>query len=52
MDDEITLKRRECNRCEHEWFPKGHEDPVRCPSCGSPYWNRPKQRHVKKKARE
>lgn len=44
-----------CERCEHEWAGRkkgGVEDagpPVKCPRCGSPYWNRPRVKEVSNK---
>ena len=32
-----------CQRCEHEWLPRKEGEPVTCPKCKSPYWNRPRQ---------
>jgi predicted Zn-ribbon and HTH transcriptional regulator len=30
-----------CKKCGWEWKPQiGNENPVKCPHCGSPYWNR------------
>jgi hypothetical protein len=43
----VTVYR--CDRCEHEWIPRGALDnsdgplPVVCSACKSPYWNRPRQ---------
>ena len=28
-----------CLRCGHEW-PSKQEQPIRCPKCKSPYWNK------------
>lgn len=40
----ITVMGYRCNRCGHEWIPRSfNEEPSVCPSCKSPYWNRPKQ---------
>ncbi len=40
----ITVMGYRCERCEHEWVPRGgaDEDPRVCPKCRSPWWNRPK----------
>jgi len=40
----ITVMGYRCERCGGEWVPKelGRE-PVACPRCKSPYWNRPKR---------
>src|SRR5437867_3466725 len=35
-----------CERCEHEWVPRGVEEPSVCPACKSPYWNRPRRRTI------
>jgi rubrerythrin len=32
-----------CKRCGHKWV-KRTEDPVRCPGCKSPYWDREKRK--------
>ncbi len=37
-----------CERCAHEWIPKkpwseGDALPMVCPSCKSPYWNKPRR---------
>jgi hypothetical protein len=40
-----------CERCQHEWVPRDKaREPAVCPSCKSPYWNRPRQ--VKPEASE
>lgn len=37
-----------CLRCGHEWLPRNiTNEPVICPSCKSPYWNKPRQRKKK-----
>lgn len=40
----ITVMGYHCERCEHEWIPRSDADgePRVCPSCKSPYWNRPR----------
>lgn len=41
----ITLMGFRCERCEHEWIPKGAEsEPKTCPKCRSPYWDRPRKK--------
>lgn len=30
----------QCNRCEHEWYPRSPKEPKVCPKCNSPYWNK------------
>lgn len=32
-----------CLRCGAEWLPRSANPPVRCPKCGSPYWNKPRR---------
>ena len=40
----ITLMGYRCERCGHEWVPKDAErEPVACPKCKSPYWDRPRK---------
>ena len=40
-----TIKGYRCNRCGHEWVPRGDTKPVVCPNkqCKSPYWDRSRQ---------
>ncbi|MBS3064677.1 MAG: hypothetical protein J4472_02590 [DPANN group archaeon] len=38
---EIKLFLYNCERCAHEWLPRTTEEPIVCPSCKSPYWNKP-----------
>ncbi len=34
----------QCERCNHQWIPRlKKENPIVCPKCKSPYWNKPKQ---------
>ncbi len=37
---EIVLPTMRCLRCGHTWPPRKPERPLRCPKCGSPYWDR------------
>jgi hypothetical protein len=43
----ITLMGFRCERCRHEWIPRGNAEmePRVCPNpaCKSPYWNRPRK---------
>ena len=32
----------QCERCGHEWIPRGKLDPKICPACKTPYWDRPR----------
>ena len=33
-----------CLRCNHVWYGRTDNKPVKCPKCISPYWDRPRQR--------
>jgi predicted Zn-ribbon and HTH transcriptional regulator len=39
----ITVMGFHCDRCGHEWIPRGgmDEEPRVCPSCHSVFWNQP-----------
>ena len=40
----ITVMGYRCERCGGEWVPKDVEkEPIACPKCKSPYWNRPRK---------
>lgn len=41
----ITVMGYRCERCGHEWIPRGDVagEPKTCPKCKSPYWNRPRK---------
>lgn len=40
----ITVMGYRCERCGGEWIPKdAAKEPVTCPKCKSPYWNRPRR---------
>ena len=33
-----------CERCGHEWVPRDKDaEPRVCPSCKSPYWDKPRK---------
>lgn len=38
----MTVWGYRCERCGHEWIPRGQFVPKICPSCKSPYWDRPR----------
>jgi hypothetical protein len=42
----ITLMGFRCDRCGHEWIPRGGTDnePTVCPSCHSALWNQPEKK--------
>src|ERR1700685_4374804 len=36
-----------CERCGYEWLPrKSEQQPRTCPSCRSPYWDRPRDKEI------
>jgi rubrerythrin len=35
-----------CERCSHEWIPRGKLTPKICPKCKTPYWDRPRARRA------
>jgi hypothetical protein len=38
-----------CERCEHGWTPRDEKaKPKTCPSCRSPYWDKPMTEYWKK----
>ncbi|MEK7352938.1 MAG: hypothetical protein AABZ77_00330 [Chloroflexota bacterium] len=40
----ITVMGCQCERCGHEWLPRGENlEPKVCPKCKSPYWDKPKK---------
>lgn len=42
----ITVIGYKCDRCGHEWIPRGESDtePKVCPKCKSAYWNSPRKK--------
>lgn len=40
-----TVSQILCLRCGHRWLPRVR-DVRRCPSCQSPYYNRPREKEV------
>lgn len=48
----LMLDGYKCERCGHTWVPRSttEGEPVICPKCKSPYWNRPRVDPIKKKA--
>jgi DNA-directed RNA polymerase subunit RPC12/RpoP len=43
----ITVMGYRCERCGHEWIPRGgnlEQEPTVCAKCRSPYWNRPRKK--------
>ena len=53
MSDKITLSTFQLFRmfpdegCGHTWWPRTPEHPAVCPSCKSPYWDKPRKPHKK-----
>lgn len=41
----ITVMGYRCERCAHEWVPRGgvEEEPRVCPKCRSPWWSKPRK---------
>ena len=40
----LTVDGYRCERCAHEWIPRDKgQEPVICPKCKSPYWNKPRK---------
>ena len=47
---EIKRKGFKCERCNHEWIPNDiNIEPIVCPKCKSPYWNKPRKNNNKKR---
>jgi len=47
----ITITKYKCSRCEHEWGRRSKDstdEPVVCPKCKSPYWDKPKREPIEK----
>jgi DNA-directed RNA polymerase subunit RPC12/RpoP len=38
-----ALQRQTCQRCGKAWWPRQSTKPARCPSCKSPYWDKPRR---------
>lgn len=36
----VTRFECRCERCNHTWVTRSSERPVKCPGCGSAYWDR------------
>jgi predicted Zn-ribbon and HTH transcriptional regulator len=51
MTGKVSVEGYKCERCGHVWVPRlyGKKQPVICPKCKSPYWNKPRQGQGKKK---
>ena len=39
----IQVEGFNCERCGHEWIPRSKGEPLVCPECKSPYWNKPRK---------
>lgn len=53
LDRLVKELERKCERCNHKWLIRDlRREPVRCPSCGTPYWNRPKKKSRQEVIRE
>jgi predicted Zn-ribbon and HTH transcriptional regulator len=40
MNKEIKLSTRTCKRCGRTWTLRLPKEPIVCPKCKSPYWNK------------
>ena len=45
---ELNLPTLECQRCDHQLYPKHPRFPLRCSKCKTPYWRT--RKNEKKKA--
>lgn len=45
----MTVWGYRCERCGHEWLPRGVRVPIICPSCKTPYWDRPRERERRRR---
>lgn len=47
MVGRVSVEGYKCERCGHIWVPRKYDtdtqDPVICPKCKSPYWNKPRK---------
>ena len=41
----IMLQKNKCKRCGYTWIPRTN-DPITCPSCRSPYWNKERKNNL------
>ena len=50
----VKLDGFQCERCEHMWLPRANTkgEPVICPKCKSPYWNKPRKFNSKKRGKK
>ncbi len=39
----VKLDGFRCDRCGHAWVPRRKAQPIICPRCKSPYWNKPRK---------
>ena len=40
----IELPIRHCKRCAHKWILRTDKEPLVCPKCKSPYWDKERRR--------
>ena len=45
----IVLPHLSCQRCGHSWIPRRPQKPRVCPTCRSPYWDRPRKEVTRKR---
>jgi len=41
--NEIEVDGFRCERCSHECIKRKQDEPMVCPKCKSPYWDKPKK---------
>lgn len=39
----VSILGNKCYRCNHEWKGNGNQKPTVCPSCFTPYWDKPRR---------
>jgi len=44
---DIKMEKRNCLRCGHTWNKRLDSEPVLCPKCKSPYWDKPRKKDTK-----
>ena len=56
LGKKITVEQLTCLRCSHKWWPRIEENkvvnPKTCPTCRSPYWNKPVERKATSQAKK
>jgi len=42
------MNNKKCKRCNSEWQSRIEAEPIQCPRCKSPFWNKERVREVAK----